>query len=101
MCQMSRPEPGRPASYPVRCRFSTRKYSEPCCPSRHRRWTVRPALTSSNVIDPVSVTLTSVAQPCWSLHQADGWDGTSPPPFQELPPMRHQLPTPSELSSMS
>ena len=41
------------------------------------------------------MTLVTVAQPCWTLHQAEGWAGMSPLPFHEPPPMRHQLPTPS------
>ena len=101
MCQMNRPSPGNCASKPVRWRFSTRKYSLPAPPFFHRRWTRRPLLTSGNECTPLAVTLVTAAQPWLALHQADGCAGTSPPPFHEPPAIRHQLPMPSEVSSVS
>src|SRR5574339_553471 len=101
MCQMSRPSPGSCASYLAFWRFSSRKYSEPPAPSFHRRWTLRLVFTSGIEMTPLVVTLVTVAQPCCALHQALGSAGISPPPFHEPPPMRHQLPTPSDVSSVS
>src|SRR4051794_2690388 len=97
MCQMSRPSPGSCASYPVRWRFSTRKYSCPDAPLVQTRWIFRLVFTSGMLTFPLFVTFVTDAHPWLTLHQADGWAGISPPPFQEPPAMRHQLPRPSEV----
>ena len=101
MCQISRPPPGSWASYSVRWRFSSRKYSGPDAPFCQTRWTFRLVFTSGMLIVPLDVTFVTVAQPWFTLHQADGCAGTSPPPFHDPPPIRHQLPTPSDVLSVS
>src|SRR4029434_6497524 len=101
MCQMRRPSPGRFAAYPERWRFSSRKYSEPPVPSFHSRCTLRLVLTSGNESVALLVTLVVVTQPWFTLHHAEGCDGMSPPPFHEPPAIRHQLPMPCDVSSMS
>src|SRR5262245_59370126 len=101
MCQISSPSAGRFASKPLRCRFSRRKYSDPPVPSFHRRWTFRLVLTSGREMVPPLVTLGVGAAPWWVVHHADGCAGTSPPPFHDPPPIRHQLPMPSDVSSVS
>ena len=50
---------------------------------------------------PSVVTFVTDAQPWLALHQAEGCAGTSPPPFHEPPAIRHQLPMPSDESSVS
>src|SRR5678815_557224 len=47
------------------------------------------------------VRLSTVAQPWFALHQADGCTGVSPPPPQLPPAMRHQFPMPSDVLSVS
>src|SRR4051795_2192341 len=96
MCQMSRPGPGSDASKPVCCRFSSRKHSLPAAPFFHSRCTVLDVFTSATLSAPFAVRLSIVTQPWLALHQADGWVGTSPPPPQLPPAMRHQLPIPSD-----
>src|SRR5262245_2145290 len=101
MCQISSPPPGSEASKPVRCRFSTRKYSLPPAPFFHSRRTLFEVFTSGMLTLPSVVRLSMVTQPWLALHQAEGCTGVSPPPPQLPPAIRHQLPMPSEEESVS
>jgi len=115
MCQTSSPQPSRPMSKPVRCRFSIRKYSpEPPGQSSGPPGLLRSCtaygLVSACGSDSSSfwpVRSVGVIQPIDHLHHALMCAGASP--FSEpgtllvqLPlPIRHQWPTPLELPSVS
>src|SRR5215813_3363437 len=96
MCQISKPPAGRDASNPVCCRFSIRKYSLPPVPFIHRRWTVWDVFTSVTVIAAFVLTIFTLTHPWFALHQAEGCTGTSPPPPQLPPAIKHHSPMPSD-----
>src|SRR5215213_7588433 len=101
MCQTSRPWPGSEASKPSCWRFSTRKYSLPSPPSFHSRYAVRLVLTSEMVTSAFVVGEATSIHPWVDLHQAEGCTGRTPPRPQDPDAIRHQLPIPSEVLSVS
>ncbi len=74
--QISRPSPGRPASYPVRCRFFQQEvFRAPSAILPQAMDISAPPLTSGIEIAPLVEMLVTVAQACWTLHHAEGCAG--------------------------